>query len=117
MTPEERAKLEGERAELSRDIIDLDHAIKRTGAVLSPVWIAEQNLKDLIVQTHGRAANGALVFKLSGSVERVPLWDRLLKIAIDHGKTKQARAEMKRQRNAFARRVESIDNMIRKGMK
>lgn len=91
-------------------IENLHHQEAQLGMTLAPVWEKERNVIDRIRNTHGTGAT----FNPHTAPKRTPLFEALLQIAVEHGKTKNQYRDVKRQAKAYANEMARIERELAK---
>ena len=77
---------------------------------LQPIWEKKRNLRERIQATHGPPPN----FNPRRAPDRVPLFEALLQISVDHGFTETAYGDLNRRMKAYEREAASIEKVLDK---
>jgi hypothetical protein len=109
----ELAKMKQRLIELAGTLDSLRSEQAQLGLVLKPVFEHERNVIERIRNTHGTGAT----FNPHRAPQRTPLFEALLQIAVQHGKTKSAYGDVKRRANAYMREAEKIERELSQHVK
>jgi len=88
-------KLEMELDRLRELIEETERQLEVLDQLLGPYWYAKQDVEHVIKQTHGRRADGALIFHGARAEVRAPLFERLMQLAEEWGPVRTDRARVK----------------------
>ena len=98
-----------EITELHREIASLDFRIEALDTELAPVTRLEFDIKDQIRRTHGgRPGIDPIKFDRMGAEQRRPMFERLTQLAVQFGKVKASRSELRSLLKAYQKRVEVL---------
>ena len=110
--------IEQEISELSGEIASLDRRIELLDVELAPVTRLEFDLKANIRRTHGgRPDIDPIVFNRAGAEARRPMFERLTEIAVQYGKVKAERSELRSRMKAYQKRVEVLSHEMERERK
>jgi hypothetical protein len=104
----ELAKMNARLTELHDMVDSLRHEQAQLGLTLAPVFEHERNVIARIRDSHGTGAT----FNPHRAPQRTPLFEALLQIAIQHGKTKNQHRDVKRRAKAYETEAARIEREL-----